>query len=187
MKRRNLLAGFACLTGAGKLTLGSGAFSNATAEREVKVALESDAEAVLRISPADAGVGRAEQTDGTVEFAFPGDDEEFGLNVDAIFQFGTSGTGMDPDTFLFTMTNEGTETVELTDDQLDSAPDTPEVGIFDVTADPNDEGLKPLLRDDPVVLAPGELVYAGIQIDTFDFDADSTYETSVVIKVNGVN
>lgn len=187
MNRRRFLAGLACLTGAGTLALGTGAFSNATAQREVALSMEADSEAILEIAPAEDGAGRAEEIDGTIKFSFPRDEEEHALNIDAIFQFGTSGTGADSDNYLFSMTNEGTETVELTDDQLDSGPDKPGVGIFDVTADPNDEGLMPLLRDEPVVLAPGEIVYAGIQIDTHDLETDSTYETSVIIEADGVN
>ena len=103
--------------------------------------MEDDSGTILEIVPADDSTGRATETDGTIEFSFPGNEEEHALNVDAIFQFGTSGTGSDTDNHLFSMTNQSTETVEVTDDHRNPDPEAPRVGIFHVAAEPTDEGL----------------------------------------------
>lgn len=183
MRRRQLLAGLAGLTGAGVFTLGSVAFGNAMVQRQVNVETTSDSQAVLRLVPGafPAVPDRADIVDDTIRFQFPGDDEEdASLNVDARLQYATDTAGGT----LFTISNDGTETVELTDAQVESGSDVPDVGVFDLGASKDDEGLRKLLREDPVVLDPGEGIEAGIEINAFGLEPDQSYDTEILLEAS---
>jgi len=51
MKRRNVLAALGTLSAGGAFTMGSGAFTSVSAERNVSVTVASDANALLRLAP----------------------------------------------------------------------------------------------------------------------------------------
>ncbi|WP_139173503.1 hypothetical protein [Natrialba sp. SSL1] len=186
MKRRQFFAGFVGLASAGTLGIGSGAFSNSTAQRGVNVSVTSDLDGLLRLEP--LGVPQrssgAHRPTGTIEFSFPGDDDKK-VNVDATVQYARD---VEQDSEgLFEIGNEGTGTVTLTDvaDEPDAA--GPDIGVFCVESDRNEDGLKPLLRETSPELEPGESIAAGIEIDTHGLSSGGTYETGVTIKATRVD
>lgn len=186
MKRRKFVAGLAGLTGAGAIGFGTGAFSNTTVQRKITIETEDDRSAVLALNnrgSADGGRSQETEVDGTdlIEFHFPGDNGEHALNTDAVIQYGTESGADIPG--LFDIKNEGTEPIELSDRPAEEPnSEEPRVGIFDVNADQEQNGRKPLLRDDNVVLEPGDLVGAGIEINTYGVDPGEVFETHVYIR-----
>jgi len=165
---------------AGAVAVGSGAYNITTAERSVTVEVVPDEDAYLSIAPQGSG-GRS--SDGSspgsepARFRFPGpdsqdhplDDTPDGLGSDSVYEFTRDKDPENPDG-LAIVTNQGTEPVEVTDDQEET--DGPKVGLFDVEAETQSNGLHPLLREDPISLDPGEGFKLGIQIDTHDVEIE---------------
>lgn len=177
MKRRTLI-GLMGTGAASAFTVGSGAFNTSAVERSVTAEVVPDADAYLSISPQGSG-GRS--TDGyspgaePVRFRFPGpddqdhplDDEPSGLGKDSVYQF-TRDKDPDNPTGLAEVKNQGTKTVEIRDEEEETS--GLNIGLFDAEAEPQANGLRPLLRDEPVSLSPGESFKLGIQINTYDVE-----------------
>lgn len=173
MKRRTLIGVIAGSLGSAAI-VGSGAYNITRAERELEVEVVPDADAYLSIAPHGSG-GRSSggyaDGDEVVVFRFPGpnsqehplDDPPNGLGSDSVYEFTRDKDPDNPDG-LAVVTNQGTQTVQVVDEPEDT--DGPNVGLFDIQADPKSNGLRPLLRDEPVILNPGESFEIGIQIDT---------------------
>lgn len=153
--------------------VGSGAFNITSAERDVTVEVVPDTDAYLSIESIGSG-GRSSEGDSlganTVQFRFPGPDfgehpEGLtpGLGTDSIYEF-TRDKNPDNPEGLAIVTNQGTQTVEVTCDQEET--NGPKVGLFDIDQEPLSDGLRPLLREDPIPLSPGESFRIGIQINT---------------------
>ncbi|UWG49267.1 DUF1102 family protein (plasmid) [Halalkaliarchaeum sp. AArc-CO] len=187
MKRRQILAGVVATVGASVFATGTGAFSKATVQREITVEITNDLDAVLTLTP----LGGSQRSsggfpeEGTVEFNLPGDVSEKKLNIDAIIQYSRD---VEPEgaNGLLRIGNDGTETVEVTDDPVDPDPDKPGIGLFWVEEDRGVEGLKPLLREEPVTLEPGDHIDVGVEVDTFGLDPNETYETEVTINADQI-
>lgn len=177
---------------AGAVAVGSSAFNISTAERSVTVEVVPDANAYLSIAPQGSG-GRSSgghaPGDEEAVFRFPGpdsqehplDDAPDGLGTDSVYEFTRDKDPDNPDG-LAVVTNQGTEPIEVVDEQDET--DGPKVGLFDVEAEPQSNGLRPLLREDPISLESGAGFKLGIQIDTHGVeigggDEDGAYLESV--------
>lgn len=174
MKRRNLLG----LLGGGLMSatiVGSGAYNIGRAERDVTVEVVPDADAYLSIAPRGSG-GRSSggygPGDESAVFRFPGpdsqdhplDDTPDGLGTDSVYEFTRDKDPDNPDG-LAIVTNQGTEPVVVADEEEET--DGPNVGLINIEAGAESNGLRPLLREQPVSLEPGEGFKLGIQIDTY--------------------
>lgn len=191
MKRRDILAGIAATAGIGGSIIGSGAFGNSTVQRAVKVGLADDSDGILSLRgalPDDRTyTEKTENKNDIIRFSFPGHSDESAVNTDTIVQYETEYSAQD-DQVLLQIANNGTREVQLSDKpdkELD--PEKPSVGVFHIDSDSKDNGLKPLLREDNVVLAPGESKGFGIEINTYGVDAGEEYETSVYITADDEN
>lgn len=172
MKRRRILAGVGALASAGGLGLGSGAFTNVSAERNVSIDVTDDNRAFLRLEPiTDEGLNddstlRSVSDGSTVTFQIPGsgsgESGADGVGTDSTYEFHD----------LLKIQNQGTQPVEI-----DS-----EYG-GDVLADlalVTDSGL---LRDDPPLIDTGDSVDVGLYIDTHGVD---TGDYDVTLTINAV-
>lgn len=188
MKRRNILAGMATIAGIGGSVIGSGAFSNSTAQRDIRVELEDDSGGILSLqgTPTDNRTYTEETSNENdiVKFSFPGHNDEPAVNVDAVVQYETE-YGAEDNLALLRIANNGTRKVQLSDKpDKELGSDKPSVGVFHINSTPKDNGLKPLLREDSVALEPGDIKGFGIEINTHGVDAGASYETSVYISAD---
>lgn len=110
MNRRTFLLGAGAAAAGGSALLGTGAFTNATVQRDITVDTVGDAEAVLRLAPCDIN-GEAPNgayvhghEDGTIELDISEsnpNDVGSGVNPNGVFQFDN----------VFEICNNGTRTV----------------------------------------------------------------------------
>jgi len=107
MERRKFVVGLGSLAAGGAAVMGSGAFSEVQANRDIEVAVEDDADAFLKLEPHSGPNGAsAEETGdpGTIEFNF--DDTATGVG----------GNGLSDEAFynfedVFVIRNRGTQAV----------------------------------------------------------------------------
>ena len=172
MKRRNFIVGLGALSAGGAAALGTGAFSSVEAERDVSVELADDADAYLAL---EATSDYAEENEnGVLELEF-GDLEDHGDGVgeDSSYFFGSG----DPERNVFTVQNQGTQTVEVTPAyqvlRFDSDGNSVEDGGELIIALGNGVG------GDPAELSPGDSTGYFVQIVTGDDppeDVTATFE-----------
>lgn len=191
MKRRGFLIGLGGLTGAGSMILGSGAFTEVTAERTLEVTVVGDGEAYLTLS--QLGDGNSEVPSGrsiedgspeTVVFSFPGIGEQdsepdLGLGPDSIYEFDRDAGESDqsePVEGLLRIENNGNQPV-LVYSQFNTNSEL-EVELYDVS-----DSDRTALRDEPAELGVGEYVDVGFRIRTFDADTGTFDETLEIIGV----
>lgn len=199
MKRRTVL-GLTASALASTVAIGTGAFNTARADRDISVDIVLDEDAYLSITPLGSG-GRSSggQSEGNkkVRFRFPGPDfdehplgETPGLGTDSIYEFTRDKSPDNPDG-LAEIRNQGTKTVEVTDEQEPT--NGPDVGIFDISAPQSGDGFRLLLRESPVTLEPGDSVRIGVQIDTYGVEIgegegpDGQYLETVQFVANAVS
>lgn len=175
MKRRTLLGLAGCAL-SGVVIVGSGAFNVSRVDRDIDVTFVGDWDGYLALDELGAG-GRSTIDGGKLVLSIPGifkggtadpreeDELPEGLNQDAVFEF----TGdIDGSEGLVEVTNQGTNEVELTGELVES--DGPDIGIFDIEADPGADGLRPTVDEEPVHLGIGESINVGVRIDTTDVE-----------------
>jgi len=170
MKRRNFIVGLGALSAGSAAALGTGAFSSVEAERDVSVELADDAQAYLAIEGTSDYA--EENEDGVLELEF-GDLEEGGDGVgeDSSYFFGSGN----PDRNVFTVQNQGTQTVEV----------TPEYQVlrFDSNGDPVDEGGELVIAlgsgtgGETAELSPGDSTGYFVQVVTGDDPPDDVTAT----------
>ena len=173
MNRRSVIAGLGALSTGTVAAIGSGAFSSAEAERSVSVELADDAAAYLALE-SDSTYAELNQ-EGLLELDFgkavSGGGEHVGENSSYFF-----GSG-NPERNVFTVQNQGTQTVEVTPAY--------QVLRFDSDGDPveNDGELVIALGNgvgrDPAELSPGDSTGYFVQIVTGDnppASVDATFE-----------
>ena len=172
MQRRNFIAGLGALSAGGAAAIGTGAFSSVEAQRDVSVELADDADAYLAI---EATSDYAEENeDGVLELEF-GDLEEGGDGVgeDSSYFFGSGN----PERNVFTVQNQGTQTVEVTPAY--------QVLRFDSDGDPVDEDGELIIAlgngvgEEPAELSSGSSTGYFVQIVTRDDppeDVTATFE-----------
>lgn len=175
MRRRRLLVGFAGLSLGGLGTIGTGAFTSVTAQRDAEVDLENDANAYLGLLEVGQG-GRSTTENDLLKFEFPSDSEpsNVGLGSDSIYHFETDANSNQAG--LFEVVNQGANTVEVYGESIND-PGSPMVAIYDVS-DP----AKQILDGNPnsVALSPGDSFIGGMRIDTHDVPIkDDPYEVTL--------
>ncbi|QSG16013.1 DUF1102 domain-containing protein [Halapricum desulfuricans] len=107
MKRRNVLAALGTLSAGGALTMGSGAFTSVSAERNVSISVASDANAFLRLAPC------SESQNG--DYVTGADSGTMTLNL-SDSNNNVAGSGLNPDATtvihnIFEICNQGTQSV----------------------------------------------------------------------------
>lgn len=109
MKRRNFIIGTGALAAGGGAALGTGAFSAATAERDISVEVADDADAYLAL---ESDSEYAEEVDGVIELDLGqdlGEDQGEHVGLDSSYFFGSGSS----DYNVFTVENQGTEEVQV--------------------------------------------------------------------------
>ncbi|WP_049980655.1 hypothetical protein [Halolamina rubra] len=93
MNRRDVVVGLGGLVGAGALATGTGAFSAAEVSRQAKIEVVDDSDGLVGLvaNEAIAGVG----TDSGGEFTISVGDDDPGVNVSSVYQFGAFVTDDD--------------------------------------------------------------------------------------------
>jgi hypothetical protein len=190
MKRRNLLIGVGSVAAGGTLAIGTGAFTSVSAQRTVTVDVEEDSDALLKLQ--DVGSGKRSVTDdGKLELSIPGEDEDQypngdptnpdGIAPDSVYKFGADAGG-DPGDGLFTVTNQGTQPVDVYGTDGSEA-DEPSVAIFDAETDDI------LTKGDPYEsLGVGKTLHCGIRLDTHGVDVQTdAYDVPLTINANADN
>jgi len=150
MERRKFIIGAGALATGSAAAVGTGAFSSVEADRNLTVEVDNDTEGFLGLEAADDTPYVEEDDHGRIEFDF----SDSGFNPDSITQF-------DP---LFTMTNNGSNTVQPFMDL--------EVESFDA----GDTGVSAEDIEDSIIFYAKEVTLTGIgPTDREDFtgeDAD---------------
>lgn len=168
MNRRKVLISVGAVISGATAAVGTGAFSNATVQRDVTVSVVSDDEAILRMDP-NSDLPNSDYATETADGVLTVDISEAGDNV--------AGDGISPNakTTLeetFPIENQGEETVQVsvTSDELaNQDPERFEVFATNVPGE-DDEFRTNLLEgtDDLPVIGPGKSFDVGIEIDVPD-------------------
>lgn len=173
MKRRSILLGLGGLAGVGGVA-GTGAFTSASVERPVSVAVADDDQAYLKLLPADTIYGDlyASLNDGQLELDFDGNGRGDGLGTDSEYNFDD----------VFTITNQGTQPVYVWAEF-----DTSNFGNGTAWLYPGSDSQTRLNdgQNSVVQLAVGETLHVGIHIDTTGVDVQSgEYTLDATIHAN---
>ncbi|MFC7073453.1 thermonuclease family protein [Halovenus rubra] len=161
MKRRTLIIGLGATAGAGTL-LGSGAFSTASAERQISVQVADDANAFVSLTPGDEN-GEYTDTSGDA-LVISISDGDIGAGVDTEYTFdgiveiGNQGTDSK---YIWT----GVSSAAFDDDSLYMYADDPNTPLSDAAA---------------VELAAGESVSVGLYLDTTGLESGDYSPTLTV-------
>lgn len=113
MERRKFVLSVGTLAAGGGVAIGTGAFSNVQAERDVAVTVSEDASAYLGIQPGDGPNGNYADTTGSDALAIDltGDNGNIGSGI-------AGGEGVNANAItgiadLFTIQNQGTQEIDL--------------------------------------------------------------------------
>jgi len=114
MKRRTVLSAFGALAAGGAVTMGTGAFTATSADRQFSVSVADDSTAFLGLGPAPGpnGAYADGSDDGELELDFTEDNENVGTGI-----AGGSGINSNATTHfkdVFEIQNQGTQTVRVT-------------------------------------------------------------------------
>ncbi len=188
MNRRNVLVGLGGVVAGGGALLGTGAFTTVEAQRTVTVNAAGDASALLGFAEAGDGIGSnvVDIEDGLLVIDF---DEAArgsqGVNLNGLTTVGDVDIdGSSVDTEALTITNNGTQTVDINFDIEFS--NANESGLNDAGKDPEDilklwtdasgnetidgDDFGNLVEHDLVGLESGNSVEIAVQIDTRELD-----------------
>lgn len=177
MNRRNVLVGIGAIVAGGGAALGTGAFSQVSAERDVSVSVADDANAFLAIAVHEdrtSGDFVEENDDGSrtiVEFDFSGDTNDDGLNDEAVTDFHN----------LITITNNGSNDVQLNIEARDGTGD-PITDLDDAFVayegdDPESEIANEVLQTED----PNDSIDVGFRFDTTEADADDVEDIETIL------
>lgn len=168
MNRRKVLISAGTLVAGSAAAVSTGAFSNATVQRDVTVSTAGDAQAVLRMDP-DSDLPNSDYAVADGDGVISIDISEDGDNV--------SGDGISPDAKttieeIFPISNQGTETVQVSvvSDELSSQTED-RFQIFATGVPGEDDDFRTNLLEDTgdlPVLEPGQSFDVGIEVDVPD-------------------
>lgn len=169
MKRRTLILGFGTAAGAGAI-VGSGAFSTASAERQMTVRVVDDASSFLALEPGERNGAHVSNEDGeAVSIDFGGGDAEGdGLGIDTAYTF--------DDTLR--IRNQGTETVFVWTSTESDAFDGDDVYLY------HDDAESPLSDARAIEVDVGAEIPVGVFVDTTGLETDA-YDVGVTIQAAG--
>ncbi|WP_435067010.1 hypothetical protein [Haloplanus sp. C73] len=181
MKRRVFIAGLGAITGIGGATLGTGAFTATTADRQLSVEIARDSDALLTLTELGDG-GRSVEDGGEVKFRFPSmseraADPDLGLGTDSVYEFDQDVDEIgasNPVMGLLRIENQGTQPVEVYSNDVSNS--GLEFELYDVT-----DSSRTALRDSPIVLNVGQSVDVGVRITTHGVAIGSFQETIQII------
>lgn len=114
--RRSVLVGLGALTVGGGAVFGTGAFSSIEADRSVTVNIDGDSAGLLALNPDGDGANSdvVQLVNGLLEINFDAAASgSQGVNLDASTLVGAITDGTSVDTNALTITNNGSNTVEL--------------------------------------------------------------------------
>jgi hypothetical protein len=180
MNRRRLLKLGMLAAAGGSISLGSGAFTSATASRKVSIAITDDDDAYLSLDP-DSEHIRATVATNELEFYIPGlgpetgdgggPPEGEGVGRNSSYTFGS----------LLVIRNQGDDPIEVFSDAPNLPPEFDEIALVDSDRDV-------LLDDetDATELTPGEEFSAGLFIAVDDAEVQKTYDLSMTIIADPV-
>jgi len=161
MKRRTLLVGLGAAAGTGAV-LGSGAFSTASAERQVSITVADDANSFLSLVPGEENGSFADDSGDALAIDISDGDTGVGVDTaytfDKIVQIGNNGQDA-----KFVWTSIGS--AAFGDDQLYLYTEDDETSLSDANA---------------VELGVGESLSAGLYIDTTGLEADEYAPTLTI-------
>jgi len=161
MKRRTLLVGLGAAAGTGAV-LGSGAFSTASAERQVSITVADDANSFLSLVPGEENGSFADDSGDALAIDISDGDTGVGVDTaytfDKIVQIGNNGQDA-----KFVWTSIGS--AAFGDDQLYLYTEDAETPLSDANA---------------VELGVGESVSVGLYIDTTGLEADEYAPTLTI-------
>lgn len=154
MRRRHLLLGIGLVAGTGAV-VSSGAFSATTSQREVAVAVESDADAYLQMrptpDPAGNGEYATETSDRSLRIDLSGEN-------DAVTGDGINSRAVTTIADVFRIGNQGTQALELDVEPVVFPEDNVAVSLVPQGADPTR----------PVELPPGAVQRFGLVTAAFE-------------------
>lgn len=173
MDRRHFLTGLGSLSIGITGVVGSGALSSTEAQRGMKIKVEDDDRAYLRLIELDSNFAYGTGQE-LLEFRFDedfraetsNDDQGHGVGADSVYEFGQ----------LFAVENQGTNPVQVfgiyEDDTLN------DVQLLEYAPNPSDEPLTPSSRSSTI--EPGDSVHISMLVDT---EAVDIAEYSTTIKI----
>jgi len=181
MKRRAFIAGLGTILGLGGSALGTGAFSETSADRELAVEIARDNDARLGLTELGQG-GRSYEDGGEVALSLPSTSERLadptlGLGGNSTYEFDRDVDELgatNPVMGLFRITNQGTQPVEVYGNDVASSDVTFE--LYDV-GDPS----KTALRDAPVTLTVGDAIAVGVRLRTGGAAVGNYQETLQIV------
>ncbi|WP_257298014.1 DUF1102 domain-containing protein [Haloarchaeobius sp. FL176] len=158
MERRKFIAGVGSLAAGGAAALGTGAFTNVTATRNIDVEVADDASAYLRLE-GDGGAN-SEYVTGD------GNGGTLSINLDSSNATSAGGDGVNPDAVtqiddLFVIKNQGTQEVDVS---LSKTGDNSSLVKFYTDGNAYVDGQS--IGSNPVNLGTGDSVTVSIEIDT---------------------
>ena len=169
MRRRTLLIGLGAAAGTGAV-FGSGAFSTASAERQISVQVADDANSFLSLAPGDENGSFADDSGDALVIDISGDDGA-GVGIDTeytfdgIVQIGNNVPDANGSKYVWTSVSSAA----FGDDQLYLYAEDPETPLSDAAAQE---------------VGPGESLSVGLYIDTTGITTGD-YTPTLTVKAHG--
>lgn len=156
--------------------LGSTAFTQVDANREVEVAVAADDEAFLTLDVIDGEIAR-QNSRGVLEIvvdgSHPKDASGDGVNTDSVYEI----VGIAADR-IFDIENFGDRTVDVWIEMVTTA--GPQIEVFDV----HDSSRSAIDSDNPVTLPSGNQLEAGLRIITPEGTSPGSYKQELLIRAS---
>ena len=163
MRRRTILLGLGAATGTGA-ALGSGAFSTASADRQVNITVADDANSFLALIPGEENGAFTDDSGDALVIDISGDDGDVGVGVDTEYSFdGIVEITNNSQDSTFVWTTVGS--AAFNEDQLFLYTDNPDT---------------PLSAANAVEIGAGESVSVGLYIDTTGLESDEYAPTLTI-------
>jgi len=176
MDRRQYLAGVSSLAAGGAGLLGSTAFTQVDANREVEVAVAADDEAFLALNAVDREIAR-QNSRGIIDLVInrdhPKNARGEGVNSKSVYEI----VGIVADR-IFDIENYGDRSVSVWVETVTTA--GPQIEIFDV----HDSSRSAIDSENPVTLPPGNRIETGLRIITSEGTTPGNYAKELMIQAS---